>query len=281
MYVIGEKINVITKYIAKAIEEKDPKPIQKLARAQVEAGANILDVNIGPARKLGPQTMEWLVNIIQDVVDVPLSLDTTNHEAIEAGLKVHRGKAIINSTSAARSRMEKMFPLAAKYNANIIGLALGERGMPSNTEERCTLAMEVIAGAAEFGVDPEDIFLDPIVLAVNGMQEHAMPILEATEVLKALNDPPMKTVMGLSNISNGCPEQIRSILNRTYLAMALQRGLDAAILDPMDERLMSILHQAEAAGDNIVLEDILDQDELKTVEVFKGNILYCHSYLET
>jgi 5-methyltetrahydrofolate corrinoid/iron sulfur protein methyltransferase len=280
MQVIGEKINVITKYIAKAIEERDPKPIQQLAKDQVAAGAHYLDVNIGPAKKSGPEIMEWLVKIIQEVVDVPLSLDTTNHEAIEAGLKVHRGKAIINSTSAARSRMEKMFPLAAKYNANIIGLALGERGMPGSTEERCNLAMEVIAGAAEFGVDPEGIYLDPIVLAVNGMQEHAMPILEAIEMFKVLNDPPMKTVMGLSNISNSCPEEIRSILNRTYLAMALQRGVDAAIADPMDERLMEILHQAEAMGDNIVLEDILTQDELKTVEVFKGNILYCHSFLE-
>jgi 5-methyltetrahydrofolate corrinoid/iron sulfur protein methyltransferase len=281
MQIIGEKINIITKYIAKAIEEKDAKPIQELAEAQVKAGAHYLDVNIGPARKSGPEVMEWLVRIIQEVVDVPLSLDTTNHEAIEAGLKVHRGKAIINSTSAARGRMEKVFPLAAKYNASVIGLALGERGMPKDTEERCNLAMEVIMGAAEFGVNAEEIYLDPIVLTVNGMQEHAMNILEAVEMFKALNDPPMKTVAGLSNISNGCPEEMRSILNRTYLVMALQRGLDAAILDPLDERLMELLHQAEAMRDNIILEDILNQDELKTVEVFRGNILYCHSYLET
>jgi 5-methyltetrahydrofolate corrinoid/iron sulfur protein methyltransferase len=174
-----------------------------------------------------------------------------------------------------------MFPLAAQYNASIIGLALGERGMPRDTEERCNLAMEVIMGASEFGVSPEAIYLDPIILTVNGMQEQAMDILEAIEMFKALNDPPIKTVGGLSNVSNSCPEEMRSILNRTYLAMALQRGLDAAILDPMDERLMSILRQAEGMGDNIVLENILNPDELKTVEVFKGNILYCHSYLDT
>ena len=151
MQIIGEKINVITKVIAKAIEERDPKPIQQMAKEQASGGADYLDVNIGPARKGGPETMEWLVKIIQEVVDLPLSLDTTNHEAIEAGLKVHRGRAIINSTSAARERMETMFPLAAKYDANIIGLALAGRGMPGSTEERCTLAMDVIAGAAEFG----------------------------------------------------------------------------------------------------------------------------------
>ena len=130
MQIIGEKINIITKYIAKAVEEKDPKPIQELAKKQVAGGATHIDVNIGPARKSGQETMAWLVNIIQEVVDVPLCLDTTNHAAIEAGLKVHRGKAIINSTSAARERMETMFPLAAEYNANIIGLALAGRGMP-------------------------------------------------------------------------------------------------------------------------------------------------------
>ncbi len=225
--------------------------------------------------------MPWLVQNIQEVVNVPLSLDTTNHEAIEAGLKVHRGKAIINSTSAARSRIEKMFPLAAKYNADIIGLALGGRGMPKDTDERCMLAMEVMAGAAEFGVAPENIFLDPIVLTVNGMQEHAIPILESIEMFCGLNDPPMKTTVGLSNISNTCPEENRSILNRVYLAMAMQRGLYSAIMDPMDTRMMDIMRKAEAMGDNIVLEDILNDDELKTVEVFKGNILYCHSYLET
>ncbi len=281
MQIIGEKINIITKYIAKAVDEKDPKPIQELAKKQVAGGATHLDVNIGPARKSGHETMEWLVNIIQEVVDVPLCLDTTNHAAIEAGLRVHRGKAIINSTSAARERMETMFPLAAEYNADIIGLALAGRGMPGSTEERCTLAMDVIAGAAEFGVDPENLYLDPIVLAVNGMQEHAMPILEAIEMFGSLNEPPVKTVVGLSNISNGAPEEMRAILNRTYLVMAMQRGLTSAICDPDEDRLMELVNKAENMGNNIVLEDILNQDELKTVEVLKGNILYCHSYLET
>ncbi len=252
-----------------------------MAKEQVAGGADYLDVNIGPARKGGPETMEWLVRIIQQEVDMPLSLDTTNHEAIEAGLKVHRGRAIINSTSAARERMETMFPLAAKYDADIIGLALAGRGMPGSTEERCTLAMDVIAGAAEFGVNPESLYLDPIVLAVNGMQEFAMPILEAIEMFCSLNEPPMKTVVGLSNISNGAPEHMRGILNRTYLVMAMQRGLTAAICDPNEERLMEVVNKASAMGNNIVLEDVLNEDELKTVEVLKGNILYCHSYLET
>jgi len=280
MLIIGEKINIITKKIARAIEARDAGPIQELARAQVEAGADVLDVNIGPARKNGPEVMEWLVRIIQEAVDVPLSLDTTNAAAIEAGLKAHRGRAIINSTSAARERLEQMMPLAAKYDAEIIGLTLGERGMPQNVEERCSLAMEIIAAAAEFGVDPTRIYLDPIVLTVNGMQEHAMPILEAIEMFGSLNDPPMKTVVGLSNVSNTAPEEVRSILNRTYLVMAMQRGLTAAIADPLDERLMELKAKAEAAGGSFALEDLLNEDELKTVKVFRGEILYCHSYLE-
>ncbi len=280
MLVIGEKINIITKKIARAIEERNPAPIQEMAKAQVEAGAGVLDVNIGPARKNGPEIMEWLVKTTQEVVDVPLSLDTTNAEAIEAGLKVHRGKAIINSTSTARERMEAMFPLAAKYNAGIIGLTLAGRGMPKDANDRCALAMDIMMGAAEFGVGLEEIYLDPIFLSVNGMQEQAMGILEAVEMFQILNEPPLKTVCGLSNISNSSPEHIRSILNRTYLVMAMQVGLSAAIMDPTDELLMDRLRKAEAMGDNIVLEEILDADELKTVEVFRNNILYCHSYLD-
>jgi 5-methyltetrahydrofolate corrinoid/iron sulfur protein methyltransferase len=281
MIVIGEHINVITKKIAKAMQERDPAPILEMARIQKDAGADYLDLNIGPARKGGPELMEWLVETIQGEMDIPCSLDTTNAEAIEAGLKVHKGKAIINSTSASRSRMEKTFPLAAKYNAFIIGLTLGERGMPKDSNERCALAMDVIMGAAEFGVSPEDIFLDPIFLTVNGMQDQAMEVLDSIGIFKDLNDPPMKSTCGLSNVSNTAPEEVRSILNRTYMVMAMQRGLTSAIMDPMDERLMELLRKAEAMGDNIVLEDILSQDELKTVEMLKGNILYCHSYLDT
>ena len=280
MLIIGEKINIITKRIAKAIEDKDPKIIRQFALEQVEGGAGVLDVNIGPARKNGVEVMPWLVKTIQEVVDVPLSLDTTNADAIEAGLKVHKGKAIINSTSAARERMEKTFPLAAKYGADIIGLALAGKGMPKDTDDRCNLAMEVIAGAAEFGVSPESIYLDPIVLTVNGMQQHAMSILDAIEMFCALNDPPMKTTVGLSNISNTCPEHIRSILNRVYLVMAMQRGLTSAIADPNDTRLMELVRLMEAKGTDVDLASILTSDELKTVEVLKGNILYCHSFLE-
>ena len=281
MIVIGERINIITKTMARAMEERDPEPILEMARKQKEGGADYLDLNIGPARKGGPELMEWLVKTIQSEIDIPCCLDTTNAEAIEAGLAVHKGKAIINSTSASRSRMEKMFPLAAKYNAYIIGLALGERGMPKDSNERCALAMDIIMGAAEFGVSPEEIFLDPIFLTVNGMQDQAMDVLESIAMFKHLNDPPMKSVCGLSNVSNTAPEAVRSIINRTYMVMALQKGLDAAIMDPLDEKLTALLRKAEAMGDNIVLEDILDGDELKTVEMFKGNILYCHSYLDT
>lgn len=280
MLVIGEKINIITKTIAKAMEERDPQPIQDLAKAQVAAGANILDINIGPARKNGPELMEWLVKVTQEVVDVPLSLDTTNAAATEAGLKVHRGNALINSTSTAPERMQSMFPLAAKYGSDIIGLTLASRGMPKDANERCSLAVDLLGAAAEYGVEPERIYLDPIFLSVNGMQAQAMGVLEAIEMFQALNEPPMKTVCGLSNVSNGSPEHMRSILNRTYLVMAMKVGLTSAIMDPLDDLLMDRLRKAEAMGNNIVFEDIFDADELKTVEVLRNNILYCHSYLD-
>ncbi len=266
--------------MARAMEERNAGPIQEMAKVQVAGGADVLDINIGPARKGGPELMEWLVRTVQEVVDVPLSLDTTNAAATEAGLKVHRGKAIINSTSTARERMEAMFPLAVEYDAKIIGLTLASRGMPKDANDRCALAMDIIMGAAEFGVPLEDVILDPIFLAVNGMQEQAMGVLEAVQMFQEMNDPPLMTTCGLSNISNSSPEHVRSILNRTYLVMAMQHGLTSAIMDPTDELLMDRLRKAEAKGDNIVLEEILDADELKTVEVLRNNILYCHSYLD-
>jgi len=271
--VIGERINVITKVIAKAIEERDSGPILQCAKEQIDNGANYLDVNIGPSKKDGESVMTWLVTAIQEKFDIPLSLDSTNHLAIEAGLKVHRGKAIVNSTSAARERIEKFCPLAAKYNAYIIGLALGQKGMPRDANERCALALDVIMGAQEFGVPTEDIFLDPLAQTVNGMQEFQMSILETIELFKSMNEPPPKTTVGLTNVCQGVPNHLKSILTRTWLAMAIEHGLDSAIMEADDAKAMEKVRQDKPM-------EHLTEDEKKTVEIFKGDILYAHSYLD-
>jgi len=271
--VIGERINVITKVIAKAIEERDKEPILKCAKEQISTGANYLDVNIGPSKKDGEDVMKWLVTTLQENFDIPLCLDSTNHLAIEAGLKVHRGKAIINSTSAARERIEKFCPLASKYNAYIIGLALGPRGMPRDANERCALALDVIMGAQEFGVPAEDIFLDPLAQTVNGMQEFQMGILETISLFKSMNEPPPRTTVGLTNVCQGVPAHLKSILTRTWLAMAIEAGLDSAIMESDDPLTMEKIHQENPM-------EHLTEDEKKTVKVYRGDILYAHSYMD-
>ncbi len=261
MLIIGEKISIIAKKVREAMMKRDPKPIQELADAQWKAGANYIDVNTGPAEDKGEELMTWMVESIQEKVSLPLCLDTTNPVALEAGLKVHNnqwGKPIINSTSNEPERFV-MLELAAKYKAQVIGLTLGKGGLPADAEERCAIAAEIMARAAEFALPLEDIYLDPLILQVCTMQDQALHSLRTIKMFQELNDPPMKTVVGLSNVSNGVPREMRSLIDRVYLTLLMYEGLTAAIMNPLDKELM---------------------DTLKTADVFLGKTLYAHSYLE-
>jgi len=261
MIIIGEKISIIAKKVREAMESRDPKPIQELADAQWKAGAHFIDVNIGPAEDNGEDLMKWMVESIQQVVQAPLCLDTTNASALEAGLTVHNnewGKPLINSTSNDPERFG-MLELAAKYQAEIIALTVGKGGLPADAEERCGIAAEIMGRAAEFGVPLENIYLDPLILQVCTTQDQATHSLQAIKMFQELNDPPMKTVVGLSNISNGVPKDMRSLIDKVYLTLLMYEGLTAAIANPLDKGLM---------------------DVVKTTDVFLNNTLYAHSYLE-
>ncbi|HMK43819.1 MAG TPA: dihydropteroate synthase [Dissulfurispiraceae bacterium] len=258
--IIGEKLSIIARRVREAIQQRDKAPIQEIAVAQWKAGAGMIDANIGPAEEDGPSLMEWMVTTIQEVVPLPVCLDTTNAAAIEAGLKVHNntwGRPMVNSTSNDPERFP-MLDLAAQYNALIIGLTVGRGGLPADAEERCAIAAEIMARAMETGVPLEDLYLDPLVLQISTSQDHARHVLNAVSMFQELNDPPMKTVVGLSNISNGCPKHVRPILNRHFFALLMHEGLSAAIADPQE-----------------VFETI------RTLDVLSGKTLYAHSYLET
>jgi len=290
MILIGESINVMSKTIGPALKERNPQPIQELAKAEVEAGVDYLDLNIGPARKAGDELMEWVVNTVQEVTDLPLSLDTTNPVAMEAGLKVHKGKALINSISLAR--MDEELPLAKKYNAYMIGLLWGREGMPRDANERGMIAAELVYKANEMGISNEDIWFDPIVTpAVNVDTNQVKPCLEFMSMLQDIA-PGCKSTVGLSNISNGTPTHLRPYLNRTYLMMLLKYGLYSAIVDVFDSELIKI-----ARGEEPELVDLVHQvmngekpdlsslteaevKYVKTVRVLTGESLYSHSWLE-
>lgn len=304
MLIIGENIHIISPRVRDAINNRDKSSIQQLARKQVEHGAGMLDLNIGPQRRTGVEVMEWIVDAVQEVTDVPLSLDTTNAAAIEAGLKRCKKQAMINSTSADPERLEVGMPLAAKYHAKIVALTMGKSGIPTTADARVQLAMEVLAPKAmELGIPMSDLYLDPLVLTVNGTQEHAPHTLEAVRFFKQLMDPPPMTVVGLSNISNSVPPENRSLINRTYLVMLMAAGLDAAIADPLDQKqnefiriveqrddstplgkLLLALYDATAAGEDLEpdMVDMGDPDQVaiwKTVQILKNRVIYAHSYL--
>ena len=291
MILIAESINVMSQTLGPAMKERNPKPIQEMAKAEVEAGADYLDINIGPARRGGDELMQWMVNTVQEVTDLPLSLDTTNPVAMEAGLKVCKSKALINSISLQPDRLESELPLVSKYNASMIGLLWGVEGMPRDANERCMHTVDLVYKANEMGIPNEDIWIDPIASPVSVEINQVKACLEFMSMLGEIA-PGCKSTVGLSNISNGTPAHLRPYLNRTYLIMLMRYGLHSAIADVFDPELIQI-----ARGEIPEIVDLvhrvmdgykpdlssLSQKEMeyvKTVGVLTGESLYSYSWLE-
>jgi len=257
MLIIGELINGMYKAVGKAIAERDKSVIQKVAKDQVARGAGMLDVNTGPYEKNPKDAMKWLVEAIQEVTDAPLALDSTKPEVIEEGLKFVKKKAMINSTNSDEEKLDKYVALAKKYNASLIGLTMGKSGIPRDKNERMEHAVKIVTKCEEAGIDMNDLYLDPIVLPVNVAQAQGGEVLESIREFKLLCNPSPKTVVGLSNISQGT--KARPLINRIYLVMAITNGLSAAIADPLDKELM---------------------DAAITAELILNKTIYCDSFLE-
>jgi len=293
MLLIGENLNVINRKIGKAFKEKDPGPIVEEAKRQKEKGMDWIDINLGPARKGGPELMEWVVKTVQEAIgdSPPLCLDTSNIEAMEAGLAVHKGRAIINSIMCRPERYEKMIPLAVKYNAQFIALMWGPEGLPRDENERAALAVELIYAANEAGVANEDIFVDGVVTPVNIQQPQLMSLLAFQEMLQDIA-PGVKSTCGLSNCSNGSPDHLRPILNQTYMVMMERKGLYSCIADAYDDKLhaiargerpdiVEVIHKV-MDGEQIDMDSLSKelQDYVKTARVLLGHTLYSDSWLE-
>jgi 5-methyltetrahydrofolate corrinoid/iron sulfur protein methyltransferase len=304
MQIIGENIHIISANVKEAIRQRNIKFFRDSAVQQVEAGANMLDLNIGPQKKAGCEIMPWLVAGIQEAVDVPLSLDTTNLGAIEAGLKVAKNQCVINSTSAEAERLESVPPLAKEYNAKLIALTMGKGGIPVSAEERVNIALEqLIPRAMELDIPMDDLLIDPLVLTVSGCQEYCPECVEAVRILKVAGDPPPMTNVGLSNVSNQVPHAMRPLINCTYCVMLMAAGVDYIIADPLDEQLKTFIRIVEerdtstgcasllvtlydktAAMEQLTLEDVdLNDPEqaaiFKTAQILYNDIIYTDSYL--
>ena len=291
MILIGENINVMSTTIGSAIRARNTKPIQDMAIAATKAGVDYLDLNIGPARKNGDEMMRWVVETVQAVSDRSLSLDTTNTLAMEAGLKACKSKALINSISLQQDRLETELPLVQKYNADMIGLLWGAEGMPRDANDRGAMVVDLVYRANQMGIPNESIWVDPIVSPVSVEINQVKACIEFMAMLGEIC-PGCKSTVGLSNISNGTPDHLRPMLNRTYMVMLMKYGLYSAIVDAFDTKLVEIAHGKRSDivdlvyrmmdGDKPDMTSLTGEqvDYVKTVRVLSGEILYSHSWLE-
>ncbi len=301
MILFGESLNVISNVIGKVFKEpdpskRDPEVIQKEVLRQKEKGMDYIDINLGPAKKFGTELMPWVCNVVQEAVpEMPLLLDTSNIDAIEAGLKVLKPADkphIINSIMARPERYEKMVPLAVKYDADFVALMWGPDGLPRDENERAALAVELIYYANEAGIPNERIWVDGIVTPVNIQQQQAISLMHFTGMIDDIA-PGAKTTCGLSNISNGPPDHLRPILNQTYMVMLQKYGMKSVIADPLDEQLTAIakgkrpdiveliykvMDDSSSVDPSSLSEELLNY--YKTVRVILGETLYSDSWLE-
>lgn len=243
MIIIGERINTSRKAIAPAVASRDEAFIKTEARRQLEAGAAFIDVNCGTMVDEEPEFLEWLVQTAQEATDgAPCSLDSPNPRALERALAAHRGKPIINSITAEKERLEAILPLVRDHQTGIIALAMNDDGMPETAEERFAIAAGLVERLTGVGIPIEDIYLDPLVRPVSTGVHYGRVVFETVQRIHR-EFSGIHTVCGLSNISFGLPA--RKIVNHTFLVMAMAAGLDSAILDPLDKRLMSLVYAAE------------------------------------
>ncbi len=255
MFIIGELINATRKRIREAVVNRDAAYIQEIARRQAEAGADMLDVNGGVAGQEA-ESLKWLVEVVQQAVDLPLCLDSSDAGALREALPLVRGRAMINSITDEEERFCAVLELLKEYKARVIALAMGAAGPPSGIDDRVATGRRLVERLAEAGVALDDIFVDPCVMPVSTGSEHGRSVIEAVGRLRELF-PGVHISVGLSNVSFGLPA--RKLLNQTFLVLLMSRGLDAAILDPCDRQLMANMLAAEA---------LLGRDE------------YCAAYLK-
>ena len=243
MIIIGELINASRKAIRTAIEEKDTETIQKVALDQAKAGANYIDVNAGIFADKEPEYLRWLVETVKEWTEFPWAIDSPDPVAIEAALAVHKGTAMINSISLEKERFDKLLPIIAGTDLKVIALCMSDAGMPRTVEDRMKIANEMLNGLIQRDVKVDNIFVDPLVQPISVDSTFGVEFINTIEQIIAAY-PGIHTACGLSNISYGLP--VRKFLNKTFMTMAIAKGLDGAIMNPLDKGMMANIIAAEA-----------------------------------
>ncbi len=252
MILIGERVNAGFKDIKNAIVNKDGDVIKKWARKQADANASYIDVNLGTASNK-PEDLCWMIEIVQEEVDLPISIDNNKPNMLKEAMKVCEKPPLVNSTTAVEEKMNQLFPIVAEHGASIIGLVMDESGSPTNADKRVENAGKIIEKAMEFGLSPDQIFLDPIVMPLKFMQEQAKEILTAASQFQLFSDPPCHIVCGLTNISNDAIHTL--LINRIFMAMMIANGCDAVICNVLDEELVNTILTAELIMNKSIYAD--------------------------
>ena len=263
MIIFSERINGMYRDVRKAINEKEKTVVHELCKEQVAGGADVMDINLGPTKGDPVENFVWLAQTVSEVTDLPISLDSAKPKVLaEAVPRVT--KLVINSSTAAQDFMEKLIPVAAAHQASIIGLTMDQEGVPGNVEKRVECGAAFFMMAMENGIMPDDIYLDPIILPVNVAPKQPSNVMDAIRQLAILSDPPPHFILGLSNVSQQC--LMRSLINRTYLVMAITAGLDAAIMDAADKELV----EAAISADVLLEKHLYSDDYIKAWRMQKG-----------
>jgi 5-methyltetrahydrofolate corrinoid/iron sulfur protein methyltransferase len=305
MYIIGENIHIISEKVKEALTARDSEFFMDLAVKQVEAGAKAVDINLGPRKKDWAEVFPWIIKAVEQVVDVPLSIDTTNVDGMEAALKtITKAQPILNSTSAEPERLAKIPLLAKKYGAKVIALTMRSEGIPIEADARVNIAVEqLIPRMMEIDFPMENLIIDPLVLTCSGCQQYCPHLIETVRTLQYAWDPAPQISVGLSNVSNAVPNENRPLINRVYLAMLMGVGLQMMIANPFDQEQNDVIRWIEtkdtsnplarvynkiaertAAGKEIELADFdtTDPDQSaiwKTTQILLNKVIYADSYL--
>lgn len=305
MYIIGENIHIISEKVKEALANRDSEFFMDLALRQVEAGASAVDINLGPRKKDWAEVFPWIVEAVQQVVDVPLSIDTTNVDGMEAALqKITKAQPILNSTSAEPERLERVPLLAKKYNAKVIALTMRTEGIPVEADARVSIALEtLIPRMLEIDFPMKDLIIDPLVLTVSGCQQYCPHLIETVRTLQYAWDPAPAISVGLSNVSNAVPNENRPLINRVYCAMLMGVGLRMMIANPFDQEQNDVIRWIEmkdtslplaraynriaertGAGEEPQMEDFDMSDPeqsviWKTTQILLNKVIYAEAYM--
>lgn len=303
MILIGENIHVISKSVREALVSRDEKFIGELVKLQ--KNMDYIDLNVGPAKGDMEGILSWLSSIVKKESDLNISFDTTNFDEMKRGLEAFSGKSFINSTSKDEPRLNKMTDLALEFDSNLIALTLSkETGIPKTSDGRLEIAFEIYEKCMEKGIDSSKIFFDPLILPVSVDQSQAVEALNTIKMIKESFEPPVKTVIGLSNISNGSPKEMRGLINRVFAVLAYGAGLDAAIIDAKDVELVRIFRMLEKQSTHNSIDElyislanmisdfsdlsdiIYDKSSaeqtkiIKTAGILLNNEIYSHSFTQ-